>query len=162
LAALYVAHSRELEIFLNRRVRCPHTAADLVQETFLRLAQQPDGAGEDNPRSYLYRTAKNLAIDHFRKQDRRDTFPAPAEQLAETADEAPTADRTAEARERLDLLMRAMAELPPRTQRIFRMNRIDGVTYAEIARRLEISESAVQKHLSKALQHAIRRLKSLK
>src|SRR3546814_128598 len=142
-------------------MRCPHVAADLVQEIFLRLAQQPPGAGESNARSYLYRIARNLAIDHFRQEERRQTRPVPAEQFADLPDEAPPVERVAEARQRLTLLRRAMAELPTRTQDIFELNRIEGLTYAEIACRLGISESSVQKHLARALHHAMQRLKAL-
>ena len=160
LGALYLAHGEELKMFLNRRVRCPHTVADLLQETFLRLAQQPPDTGEEIPRSYLFKTAKNLAIDHYRKQVRRDTIPTSHEVLASTPDEAPNTLQRTEDRERLEDLFRTMSELPLRTQQIFRLNRIDGMTYVEVAHRLGISESTVQKHLARAVAHAMAWAKS--
>ena len=53
-----------------------------------------------------------------------------------------------------------MSELPLRTQQIFRLNRIDGMTYVEVAHRLGISESTVQKHLARAVAHAMAWAKS--
>lgn len=156
--ALYLAHGDELGRFLMARVRCRHTADDLVQETFLRFAQQPDNAGEGNARSYLFRTAVNLVTDHFRREERRRTHTMPAEFLAGIPDDAPPAERVAEARQRLEFLLRAMEELPMRTREIFVLHRFDGLSYAEVARRLGISESSVQKHLARALAHAVRRL----
>ena len=161
LKGLFLAHGRELEVYLSRRVRCAQTAADLTQEAFLRLAQQPAEAGAVNARAYLYRIARNLVIDHFRQEESRQTRPVPAEDLATLPDEAPPLERTAAARQRLDLLLRAVAELPPRTQEVFLLNRIEGLTHVEVARRLGISESSVQKHIARALDHAMQRLKGI-
>lgn len=150
---------RELQLYLRRWVRCPDTAADLAQETLLRVAAQPGTAGRTNLRAYLYRTARNLAIDHHRQERRRNTRPCPPADLADLPDEAPAAERTAEARQRLAVLSDAIGELPALTQRIFALNRIEGHSHAETARRLGISESSVQKHLARALQHAMQRLR---
>lgn len=57
-------------------------------------------------------------------------------------------------------LKQALCELPERTQEIFRLNRIEGMTHAEVARHLEISDSSVQKHLSKALAYVMQRLQT--
>lgn len=160
LSALFLAYAQELKAYFTRQVRCRDTAADLLQETFLRLAQQPAGAGENNIRSYLYRTACNLAIDHFRQEERRQTYPTPDHMLLDVPDEAPPIEQAVDARRKLELLRRAMTELPLRTKEIFELSRIEGLTYVEIARRLNISESSVQKHLAKALFHAMQRLKS--
>ena len=160
LAALYLAHSEALELFLYRFVRCRHTAADLMQETFVKLAQQPADTDAEINRSYLFRVAKNLAIDYHRKQTRRNTFPISLDILARRPDDAPTAQQTTEARERLRALLRAMSVLPIRTQQVFCLNRIYGMTYAEVAQHLDISESAVQKHLARAVAHAMEWSKS--
>lgn len=55
-------------------------------------------------------------------------------------------------------LLQAVAELPERTREIFRLNRLEGLTHAEVARQLGISDSSVQKHLSKALAYVMQRL----
>ncbi|SMF48174.1 RNA polymerase sigma-70 factor, ECF subfamily [Tistlia consotensis] len=156
LKALFQAHGRALELYLNRRTGCPALAADLLQDAFLRLVQQPPEAGARNLRAYLYRIAGNLALDHFRQEARRRTEAVPAERLAAVEDETPDVERALAARERLQRLEQALARLPPRTREIFRLNRVEGLTYLEIAARLGISESSVQKHLARALQQAMR------
>lgn len=160
LAALYLAHGEALELFLYGFVRCPHTAADLMQETFVKLAQQPAAANAEVNRPYIFRVAKNLAIDHHRKQARRNTFPTSLEVLDGTPDDTPSAQQTTEDRERLKALLQAMSVLPVRTQQVFCLNRVYGMTYVEVARHLDISESAVQKHLARAVAHAMAWAKS--
>ncbi len=157
LERLFSAYGRELESYLTRQVRCRETAADLAQETFVRMAQGAPEAGEQNVRAYLFQIAHNLAIDHFRRQKRRPTVLMPPEDLHLHADEAPGAEQATAGRQRLDRLAKAVAELPPLTQEIFRRNRLQGLTYAEVARQLGISESSVQKRLARALAHAMRR-----
>jgi RNA polymerase sigma-70 factor (ECF subfamily) len=158
LKSLFLAYRREIQAYLTSKLRDSETAADLTQETFLRYAEQ-SGTSVNNDRSYLYRTARNLAIDHIRERQRRQTDPTPAEEMAEIVEERPAPDQQAADRERLERLRQAMLELPERTRQVFVLNRIDGLTYAEVADRLDISDSSVQKHLSRALHHAILRMK---
>lgn len=158
LKSLFLAYRREIQAYLTSKVRDSETAADLTQETFLRYAEQ-SGNSVHNDRSYLYRTARNLAIDHIRERHRRQTDPTSAEEMAEIVEERPAPDQQAADRERLERLRQAMLELPERTRQVFVLNRIDGMTYAEVAERLDISDSSVQKHLSRALHHAILRMK---
>ncbi|HEY4135721.1 MAG TPA: RNA polymerase sigma factor [Alphaproteobacteria bacterium] len=159
IESLFLVHGRELRVYLTRQLRDPQVAADLLQETFLRLAEQPVLAGIDNPRSYLYRMARNLAIDHFRQEDRRQTRPVPHESLAGIAADSPPLDDAADSRQRLAQLRAALDELPRRTRDIFLLNRVEGLTYAEVARRLAVSDSTVQKHLARALHHVMRRMR---
>ncbi|UCJ17805.1 RNA polymerase sigma factor [Pseudomonas sp. MM211] len=158
LKGLFQQHARALQSFLLRKSRDPHLAADLVQESFLRLTEQARHDHIENTPAYLYRTARNLLIDHRRQQERRKTDLVGDEVLNAVEDEVDSLEDTTERQQRMELLQRAVAELPPRTREIFHLNRIEGLTHAEVARRLEISDSSVQKHLSKALSHVMERL----
>lgn len=158
LKGLFLKHARTLQALLTRKVRDPQLAADLVQESFLRMAEQPRGERIDNSQAYLYRTAHNLLVDHIRQQQRRRTDSQPHEAMVHIEDERPALDEQLDAQQRRQLLRSAIAELPARTQQIFELNRIHGLTHAEVARRLAISDSSVQKHLAKALAHVTARL----
>lgn len=161
LKGLFLAHRRELQAYLTRKLRDADTAADLTQETFLRYAElgAPAGATIANERSYLYRTAHNLAVDHVRQRSRRKTDLTRDDDLADIADDRPTLEDETDARQRLAHLREIVNELPELTRTIFILNRIDGLTYAQVATRLAISDSSVQKHLSKALAHVTGRLR---
>lgn len=158
LKGLFLKHADTLRGYLARKVRDPQLAADLVQESFLRLAEKPAGERIDNSQGYLYRTASNLLIDHIRQEARRKTDSVPHEALAEIEDEVAGLEAQAMAQQQRQALKQALAELPERTQQIFRLNRIEGMTHARVARHLDISDSSVQKHLAKALAYVMQRL----
>lgn len=161
MKGLFLAHRRELHAYLTHKLKDSETAADLTQEAFLRYAEQ-DTSGNPavlNGRSYLYRTAHNLAIDHVRQRARQKTDAAAHDELASIADDRPSQEDEADARQRLDRLRAAVMELPERTRQIFVLNRIEGLSYAETAERLGVSESSVQKHLAKALLHVTQQLR---
>lgn len=153
LKSLYASYQRELLAYLTSKLRDAELAADLTQETFLRFAEKSsaDTADFQNTRSYLYRTAHNLAVDHIRQQARRRTDLPGSEVLAELADDAPGQEDITLGRERLEQLKSALSGLPPRTRDIFILNRIEGLSYRDVAETLGISESSVQKHLARAL-----------
>ncbi|QLF93810.1 RNA polymerase sigma factor [Pseudomonas sp. ABC1] len=158
IKGLFQKHAKDLQGFLLRKSRDPQLAADLTQESFLRLAEQKHGERIENVPAYLYRTAQNLLINHHRQQRCHKTDLASDEQLAEVESNDRALEDVVAARQRVERLQRAMDELPPRTREIFRLNRIEGLTYTQVARMLEVSDSTVQKHLAMALAHVMERL----
>lgn len=156
IRALSLAHRRELLAYLTDKVRDRETAAELTQEAFLRYAQQGSGAASVvHPRSYLYRTAHNLAVDHVRRQRRERTDPVPVDEMEGGADERPSPERVAGGLSDVAAARDALLELPERTRQVFVLTRIEGLTYGEVARRLQVSDSSVQKHLAKAVKHVM-------
>lgn len=158
LRSLFAAHSKALHSSLLHKAGDPQLAADLTQESFLRLTERYGKEPIDNIPGWLHRTAHNLLIDHFRRQRRHRTEGVPHEILNEIEEPGPGLEEQTITERSLQHLRDAVAELPERTQQIFRLNRLEGLTYAEVARRLGISDSSVQKHLAKALAHVMRRL----
>lgn len=159
LKRLYQAHGRALQDYLTNKLRDPALAADLTHDAFLRIAELGNTAVISNDRSYLFRTAHNLAVDHVRRTGRRRTDLTDDERLAEIAEDGPPLDEAVAARQMLARLHAVVADLPDRTRRIFVLAKIEGLTYAEVADRLGISESSVQKHLGMALAHVMQRMK---
>lgn len=129
-----------------------------AQESFLRLAEQRHKEPIEHVDAYLYRTAHNLTIDHYRQERRRRTETRPNDDLAGFVADQPGPEESAVDADALARLREIVAELPPRTREIFRLNRLEGLTHAEVARRLEISDSSVQKHLARALAHVMQAL----
>ena len=158
LAALQL-HYDELHAFVRRKVRCPALAADIMQETYVRLASRGVPEVVRNPRALLYRVAGNLAIDQLRMQETRAKYVTTMPLSDSVADARPSAETEIDAKERLALLMEAVEELPPRCRQVFVLRKFEDFDQAEIAATLGISRNMVEKHLRKALLHCAIKLR---
>lgn len=153
LIAKFEAHYQELLRFLARRIGDSDRAADVAQETFLRLATASAlPPSIDNPRAYLYRVAGNLATDAARSEVRRAGRTATVDHADALPDPTPSPEAALLARERLAILDEALARLPAKPRRALLMSRVEGLTFAEIAAELGVSESMVAKYVAQALR----------
>jgi RNA polymerase sigma-70 factor (ECF subfamily) len=139
-----------LRRFLAGILTAPHEAEDLAQDTFLRVwaaAGRYDPALAA-PATWIYRIALRLAIDRNRRQGFRrflglDSAPEPE-------DEAAGAEAHLAGRQRLALARQGLAALPDRQRRALLLRAVAGMTNAEIAATLDISEGAVEQLLVRA------------
>jgi RNA polymerase sigma-70 factor (ECF subfamily) len=141
----------ELRGFFRRRVECQHEAQDLTQETFARLIRWRPAQEVDQPRSLLFRIARNLLVDRARSRARFAPEVLTDEMIERTASLAANPAQRADAAERLQIVQAAMAALPERCREVFVLSRFGGLSYAEIAARLGIAPSTVEKHMIRAL-----------
>ncbi|MBV8501567.1 MAG: sigma-70 family RNA polymerase sigma factor [Paucibacter sp.] len=148
MALNWQAVSSQIRSALMRRGRSRQDADDLVQEAYLRLACAERLQAVAKPEAFLMRAALNLSLDAHR------TTRNHGEQVlledAVLIDASPSAEDTVLARERMGRLSLCLAELDPRSLKIFLAHRIEGMTYAEIARANRLGISAVEKHIAKA------------
>ncbi|PZP24384.1 RNA polymerase sigma factor [Pseudomonas kuykendallii] len=146
---VFLANRQRLELLVSRQVGCRATAADLVQDLFLRFWRRPVLQVEEMG-TYLLRCARNLAIDHLRLEGSRsrtlNAFPMPDGQRPDALEAGLLAS------DDLRNVDAALRGLPERTRHIFLLNRIHGCTYGEIARAVGVSQSAVEKHMMRALE----------
>lgn len=156
LDALYQRQLGALIGSLRRIVSCAHTAEDLAQDAYLRVSdalEQRRGVNHLQP--FLYQTARNLALDHLRREAIRQA-PADAEEaVAQIPCESPTPERSALLAQRVERLRSAMRELPERRRQILALHRLHGWRHSQIAAHLGISVSAVEKNLRLALAHCL-------
>jgi RNA polymerase sigma factor (sigma-70 family) len=133
---------------LLRRGRSPQDADDLVQEAWIRLAAYERETPVAEPEAFLMRAALNLSIDAHRARALR------GEQLLiedlHLVDTAPSAEATVLARERLVRLGECLGRLSERTRTIYLENRVEGMSYQQIAQRHGLSVSGVEKHIARA------------
>lgn len=139
----------DLISFLSRRVRCRATAEDLAQDVFLRLTNSLVIARQ--PRHLIFRTAANLASNHLRDERRRVAIQHDAWLPLQQVVDDHTPERVAIGREALRLLAAELASWPARTREIFILNRYEGLTQREIAERLRISSTAIERHMARAI-----------
>ncbi|MBH3433005.1 sigma-70 family RNA polymerase sigma factor [Pseudomonas citronellolis] len=148
-------HYEELIGAWTRRLRNRHEAEDLAHDTYLRLLETPQ-ATVAQPRAYLHRTARNLAIDAFRREQAHS--PVGMEHLDEH--EAPDGDpeTTMHAVQLASSIERALAELPANCRKVFVWQKLEGLSQAEIAERLGLSKNMVEKYMIRTLRHLRDRL----
>ncbi len=160
--AIYLNHQSELQFHLTRIVHCPEIAADLAQESFIIFFREAQKQTIDHPRGFLFRVAKNLAYDHIKHRKVTENYAETNDQTLFPPSEFPSAEKVVSIDERLAAITRILDELTLRTKEIFILNRVYGMTYAEIAKDLGISDSAVEKHMAKALLHCRKQFKNHK
>lgn len=150
LVQLFLAERSRILRLLRKIVGSSAVAEDLAQDTLLRLWGRPVTSAD---RGLLFQTAKNLAIDYLRGQRVRHTHHSTlAPEQAGVA--FPQQDEAMASREELQLFVAALESLPERAQRVFLLNRLDGLSYGIIATRLGISVSTVEKDMMLALKVA--------
>ncbi|MGC4098075.1 MAG: RNA polymerase sigma factor [Nitrospira sp.] len=154
---LFFQHRLELTRCLYRIVRCEQTAADLCQETYMRLVSLGENTVVTYPRALLFRTATNLAIDY---QRRRQHAAAAIEKEVplDIPDPAPSAETVIWSKEQVQVLKEAITELPPKCRQVFILLKFDHLSHAEVASRLGITKGTVAKHMIKAVNHCKSRL----
>jgi RNA polymerase sigma-70 factor (ECF subfamily) len=147
LLQAFLLHRGRMERGVARRVGCRATAADLMQDLFLRLWQRPGGGGRDDPR-YLLRSAQNIATDHLRSASHR----AETHYLSpDLPDHRPAPEDAIAVRQQLLAIEAALEALPPRTRKAFLMHRLHGQTCPEIAHALRVSIATVERDIARAL-----------
>ena len=158
LERLFQAYQPELIARLKRIVGCWHTAADLAQDTYLRLLRMEEPQEIAHPRAFLHRTAVNLAFDYLRKQKHRAPTLAPLDDAVAVPSQAPAACQSLYDKQRLAAFQIALVTLPSPTKDVLVLRRIHGYAHAEIAQRLGLTMRQVENHLAKALYHCQRAL----
>jgi RNA polymerase sigma factor (sigma-70 family) len=159
LLEAYLQRRADLVRFFAVRLQSASAAEDLVQDIYVRLASVDVDAEVRNPVGYLYRLGSNLMLDRLRGERRtasRDASWRDSHRTilgAEEIVEEPSAEQALAARQRLAAIVAALGDLPPQTQRVFRMHKFDGLSHPDVARALGISRSAVEKHVMAALKH---------
>ncbi|MCA9469773.1 MAG: sigma-70 family RNA polymerase sigma factor [Nitrospira sp.] len=159
IEALFHSYHRSLVVYLRHLMKCPDSAEEIAQDTYLRLQTHAPSGKITHPRAYLFRTAHNLAMDQLAKHVTEGKYRTHGDIHQEMASLAPEPDRIAESRERLALIAEALNELPPPCRQAFMLNKFHYLTHAEIAIHLGVSQSMVEKHLMRALSHCRTRLK---
>jgi RNA polymerase sigma-70 factor (ECF subfamily) len=163
LLAAYFERRDELRRFFLARTGSASEADDLLQDLYLKTADATPPAELRSPGAYLYRLAANVMLDRLRQQRRaaaRDGAWREANTTvaaSEAVNEEPDAEAALAARQRLERVLATVETLPPQTQRVFRMHKLEGLSHAETAARLGVSKSAVEKHMITALKRLLER-----
>jgi RNA polymerase sigma-70 factor (ECF subfamily) len=158
LVAAYLRKRDELVRFFTLRTRSAAAAEDLVQDVYLKIQASEPPHDLQSPEAYLYRIGTNLLLDRAKQQRRQDAREASWVRATvggdggEPAAEEPPVDEAVASRERLARLVAAVGRLPPQVATAFRLHKFDGLSHKQVAERLGVSRSAVEKYLMSALR----------
>lgn len=146
--------------FFRRRVGPGEDADDLVQDVFSRLAGR-DLADIVNIQGYVFQVAANVLRDKARRASVRGIITRAPEGF-DVEDEAGfSPERILQSKEALQMMIAAIYELPEQVRIVFSHYHFDGVAQVEIARRMGLSLSTVEKHMAKANAHLLYRLRKV-
>ncbi|WDZ95665.1 sigma-70 family RNA polymerase sigma factor [Herbaspirillum sp. WKF16] len=148
IAGLYTGHHRWLLGWLRRRTDNPELAADLAQDTFVRVMASRRELYLDEARALLSTIARGLVIDHFRRCALEAAFLDMLAQLPE--EHIPSPEARMVVLETLNQIDAMLAALPSKVRSAFLMSQLDGLGYAEIATRLDVSLSSIQQYMRRA------------
>ena len=153
LHTLYRDHHGWLVGWLRRKLDCSEQARDLAQDTFLRILRRRRGGtlpGFQEPRAYLTTIAHGLVVDHWRRSDLERAW---LQTLAAIPPEhVPSPETRQLVLETLMRVDRVLDTLKPAARQAFLLAQVDGLTCPQIAARLGVSLSTVERHIASALR----------
>jgi RNA polymerase sigma factor (sigma-70 family) len=159
---LFLHHRQSLIQTIYRIVGCPQTAEDLAHEAYLKMLHASATQDIHQPRPFLYQIARNLALDHLRKQkirqhgDNRSTDDEDTDSLLERIpSNAPAPEQQVDERQQVALMLEALNGLSERRRQILVLHKFHHWTYERIAQHYGISRSAVEKNVYAALAHLL-------
>lgn len=150
---LYDQHHDWLRGWLRKRMGCSESAADLAHDTFIRLMVTRKAFDLREPRAYLSSIARSLLIDRFRRQNLEQAYLQTLAALPEPVDISP---------EESSIIIETLLEIDTlldglggRAREIFLLAQLDGLSFVEIGRQLDISVNTVRKHFVRAMTHCL-------
>ncbi|OUR60439.1 RNA polymerase subunit sigma-70 [Colwellia sp. 39_35_sub15_T18] len=156
----FISYQNTIRGFISRIVK-PDDIDDIVQETFVRTYEANLKQEIKYARSYMLKTAKNLAFNHNAKWDNKfnvsiEDFIEPPVELTST-----TFEDDYESKERFLSFCKATDQLSGSVRKCFILKKVYGLSQKEIAQYLQLSESTVEKHVAKGLLKSVQYMQKL-
>ena len=142
-------HEPQLRAWLRRRNLGGLEIEDVIQETYTRLVAAESVAHVHDAKNYAFQVAGSVVIDHLRRMKVVPISSLPDLDYLEVASEEPSPERQTIDRDELNQLAQMIAALPGRVREVFVLRRVHGLPQREVARRLGLSESTVEKHMAR-------------
>jgi len=147
----FLSYLGAIRAFVSKRVH-PNDLDDVVQDVALKMHQRAGRDGVENVQGYLFQVARSVLADHGRRSRAgRAGLHDPLEDHNHPVETCPP-DRILEHRQELQLMLAALRDLPDRARQAFVLHRFDHMSYADIARHMNISVSAVEKNIMRAMR----------
>lgn len=151
---LYIDHQGWLNGWLRRQLGCSQKAADLAQDTFVRVLTKEQGLETiREPRAYLHTIARGLLINYWRRRQIEQAYLDAISLQPEAV--APSPESQALVIEMLLQVDAMLARLPHKVRQAFILSQLQGMTYAAIAVEIGVSERMIKKYMAQAMLHCL-------
>lgn len=152
----YARYRSSLKRFIGRFMRTPPDIEDIAQEAFLRAYAVERKRPIEQPKSFLFRIAKHVALSELARKSRQITDYIEDSVDSTVIHTVSSAEEEISARQTLGLHCEAVAELPPQCRQVYLLRKVHGLSHKEISEQLGIAVSTVEKHLIKAVEQCDR------
>ena len=152
----YTRHRSALKRFIGRFMHSSADAEDIAQEAFLRAYAVERKRPIEQPKAFLFRIAKHLALSSLTRKARQITDSIEGLDESSVIEVESSAEDEISAGQMLGLHFEAVAELPPQCREVYLLRKVHGFSHREIAEHLGIAVSTVEKHLMKAVEQCDR------
>jgi len=145
-------YEEALRAYLQARFTNLSDLDDILQETYARMLRVYEAGAIRSTKSLLFTTARNAALDAFRRRRVRPAVPLTPEHAARVLADTPDAAESVSHRQELEILAEAMAALPPQCREVMLRRYRDGASCREIATQLDLSPETIKVHLARGLR----------
>lgn len=160
LARHVLPHEPALRAWLRRRRVDGLETDDIVQETYAVLAALGSVEHIESPRAYAFQTAQSVILRHLRRARVVRIDALGDLEMLNTPLEEPTPEHQAAARQELRRVSALIEALPSKCREAFTLRKLEGLSQREVAGRMGISESTVEKHIGRALRSLMDAMKN--
>jgi RNA polymerase sigma factor (sigma-70 family) len=143
----YVENRNFLHKYLSRFLSDRHDVEDVAQEAFLRAFVAEQQKEIEQPKAYLFRTAKNVALTRLTKKSHQITDYIEECSASVVIDNVERPDKELEAEQKFGLYCEALASLSDKCREVFLLRKVHGLPHKEIAERMGLTVSSVEKYL---------------
>lgn len=144
-----IPHEPALRNWLRRREVQGLDVDDIVQEVYARLVALHSVDHVESPKTYAFQVASSVMINHIRRLKVVSIESVASFEHLDLADDEPSPERIVADRDELRRLQKTLAALPARVAEVFKLRRIEGLSQREVASRLGVAESTVEKHMAR-------------
>jgi RNA polymerase sigma factor (sigma-70 family) len=148
---LYSHHHGWLHSWLRSKLGNAADAADLAQDTFVRLLQRREQLQLNTPRAFLRTVARGLVIDHWRREELHQAYLEAMAHLPPA--QAPSVETRELLLELLERIAHMLEGLKPKVRRAFLLAQCEGLSHKAIAEQMGISLRSVERYIANALYH---------
>lgn len=150
LQAYYANRQRLINIAYSY-VKDFGVAEDIVHDAITKILEMTKDTEIRNPKAYLITAVRNRSLNFLSSSSKKYTIPVDNFVLLNVSSDEPSQQTELEDREKLRVFMSALETLPPQCRRVLLLKKVEGMSLKEVAQKLNISVSTVQKHLTKGL-----------